>query len=160
MSFYPELTWPDDSSPGQVKWHHYAKTLQWRHNYNIWGKAMKLSEYKAVFTYKTYISNFVCLLSMILGQVIFVTSPVNGQNINSVSCISWMKLFHICPVFHRRCILLTTHNHQSHTIVITSGILTQKANRQPNTSGPSSQTRTALTKQTAAVVPVPERVDV
>ena len=50
------------------------KTLQSRHNYNVWGKVMKLSEYdKVVGTYKAYVSNFLYLWVVTLGQVIFVT---------------------------------------------------------------------------------------
>ena len=38
------------------------KTLQSRHNYNIWGKVMKLSEYdKVVGTYKAYLLNLLYL---------------------------------------------------------------------------------------------------
>ena len=48
------------------------KKLQSRHNYNVWGKVMKLSEYdKVVGTYKAHVSIF--FMSVTLGQVIFVT---------------------------------------------------------------------------------------
>ena len=46
-------------SKGQVKWPNYEITFQSRHDYNVSGKVMKLSEYdELISAHKTYISDF------------------------------------------------------------------------------------------------------
>ena len=61
--------------------HTLQKTLQSRPSYSVWGKVMKLSEYdKVISTYKMYYLGF--LISVTLGQVIFVTSPLKSMGKN------------------------------------------------------------------------------